>query len=1793
MKSNIGHTQAAAGVGGIIKMVMAMHHGRLPRTLHLDAPTPHVDWESGAVELLDEARTWTRNGHPRRAAVSGFGMSGTNAHIILEEAPTQPEPTTQEAPTQDTALAPWLLSGHTEQALRDQATQLHTYAQTHTSQTELQNAAHTLTQGRTHHTHRSVITPTDHTDLLNALNALAHNTPHPSLVQATTTEPGKTVFVFPGQGSQWHGMAHQLLATSPTFTHHLTQASEALQPHTDWNLLDLLNNTHTPPPDRVDITQPALFAVMTSLARLWQHHDIHPDAVLGHSQGEIAAAHIAGALTLNDAAKIVALRSKALLPLANTGTMASIPLPPHETQTHLTPYNDLHIAAHNGPRTTVIAGNTQQIHHLTTHLNNHNIRARTIPVDYASHTPHIHPLQNTLLQLLNDITPTHSTTPFYSTLYAQPINTTQLTAQYWYDNLRNPVQLHPTLLTLLNTGHTQFIETSPHPVLTTAIQDTADTTPHTTLTTGTLRRKEGTLRRFHLNLAQHHTHGTPTNWNTTPPTNPNPTNLPTYPFQHHRYWLEGPAVQSDATSLGLDTLDHPFLSAATTLADGGTLLLTGRLSRRQHAWLADHAVGENALLPATAYLELAFQAADCLGGASVEELALETPLFLSEHGGVQLQVTIDPPDDEGRRTVTVHSRPDSADAETLVEEVTWTRHAAGTLAPPPQAGTSLDVWPPAGATELDTEGLYERLADLGYTYGAAFQNLCAAWVLDGTVYSEVELAPEYHLDAARFGIHPALLDSALHAMGLGDFLGEGVNLPFTWAGASLQATGATTLRVALSPGEGGENTVTVSVADPTGAPVAQVEQLTLRPTQSGRAPAGPGRSASDALYELEWVEAARPASQSAEALPPYQISGSLGPFGDLPSLLGAPVERDAELTLLPVCVSGDGDTGTPTMVSAAAQDLLDRLRDRLADNTDDTTPILVLTHRAAPVLPGDLPELANAPLLGLLRSAATENPDRITLVDLDDEAASLRALPAALATDEPQLALRNGELLVPRLTRSTPETTLDVPSNGSAWRLETPGGSPDDLRAALYPAAKAPLAEGQVRIAVRAAGLNFRDVLTALGMVPVGAPLGTEAAGTVLETGPGVTDVSAGDRVFGLVPGSVGPVAVADRRLIARIPDGWSFAQAAGVPAVFTTAYHGLVEVADVRPGERLLIHSAAGGVGMAALQLARHLGAEVFATAGPGKWGALRALGLPTEHLASSRTTDFESGFRTATDGEGVDVVLNSLTGDFIDASLRLLPRGGRFVEMGIADVRDPEAVASTHEGVSYHAFELLDMGIDRVQQSLRSVLALFEQGILEPLPVSTWDIRQAPAAFRYFSQARQVGKVVLTVPPTDRNDGTVLITGGTGTLGAALARHLVTERGVRHLLLIGRRGDQAPGAAELGAALAELGAEVRIEACDASDREALSRLLGSIPPEHPLTGVVHAAGVLDDGILASLTPEKMTAVFRPKVDAAWHLHELTRHLDLRSFVLFSSASGLLGGAGQANYAAANVFLDALSRHRRALGLPATSLAWGMWEQASGMTEHLAEADRERISRGGLLPMSVPEGMALLDAALAADRPLLVPAPLDRAALRAQAEQGTVPAVLRSLMRARAVRRAARGTQVPVAPLVDRLGALPAAEREQFLLSLVRDQVAAVLGHMEADDIAAERAFKEIGFDSLTSVELRNRIGAASGLRLPTTLAFDFPTPAALAGHLLARLAPRDTVDHSADLERLLAAISVDSEGFPLIKDRLRAALWQWDEAVSGLDVGGGPGQETVSDLSEATDAELFRALDEELDAP
>jgi NADPH:quinone reductase-like Zn-dependent oxidoreductase len=670
-----------------------------------------------------------------------------------------------------------------------------------------------------------------------------------------------------------------------------------------------------------------------------------------------------------------------------------------------------------------------------------------------------------------------------------------------------------------------------------------------------------------------------------------------------------------------------------------------------------------------------------------------------------------------------------------------------------------------------------------------------------------------------------------------------------------------------------------------------------------------------------------------------------------------------------------------------------------------------------------------------------------------------------------------------------------------------------------------------VRVGVRAAGLNFRDVLIALGVYPGEARVGSEGAGVVLEVGEGVSDLVVGDRVMGLWGDAFGPVAVADRRMVVGVPDGWSFVAAGAVPLVFATAYYALLDLAELQAGEALLVHAGAGGVGMAAVQLALHLGVEVFATASPGKWGVLRELGVREDHIASSRDVGFRERFLEVNGGRGVDVVLSALAGEFVDASLGLLAGGGRFVEMGKADVRDAEEVAEGYPGVRYRAFDLFEAGPVRIGGMLGELVGLFERGVLRVPPIVSWDVRRGVEAFRFLREGRNVGKVVLSIPRALDAEGTVLITGGTGDLGGLVARHLAETHGVRHVLLASRSGLEAQGAGGLVSELAGLGCEASVVACDVADRGQLSGLLDSIPRERPLTGIVHAAGVLDDGVIESLSAGQVECVMRPKVDAALLLDELTEDMDLAEFVLFSSVAGLLGGAGQGNYAAANAFLDALAERRRARGLAGTSLAWGLWAQETGMSAGLDAAGKQRLGRMGMAALSAEQGLALLDTARATGEGLLVAARLDGAALRAQARAGMLPALLGGLVRSPPRRADGSGS------LARRLAGLPEAEWDGVVMELVRTQVAAVLGHASPEAIDLGLAFKDLGFDSLAAVELRNRLGHVTGLRLPVTAIFDHPSPTALTGFLRSQIEGVSDHDRSeAKIRQAVDSVSLTS---------------------------------------------------------
>ncbi len=1877
IKSNIGHAQAAAGVAGVIKMVMALQNESLPKTLHVDKPTRQVDWEEGAIALLTEQVSWRRNGQPRRAGVSSFGISGTNAHLILEEPPSLgsvsgPQPKVglltgnesaasgtdpQVGLVSDEAIV-WVLSGREESALYEQGGRLLEWV-------ERYGALRSLDVGlslayRSQLEHRAVVVGGARASLTSGLGSLAVGGSAAGLFRGTapTSGHGGVIFVFPGQGSQWIGMAGELLSDSPVFAESIEECAEALEPFTDWSLTDVLcGEGGSQLLDRVNVVQPALFAVMVGLARLWMACGVRPDAVVGHSQGEIAAVCVAGGLSVEDAARIVALRSQALTGLSGEGGMASVALPEPELGVWLESFGgELSLAAVNGPASIVVSGGRDALSGLLVRCEAEGVKSRELPVDYAAHSKHVERIRQELLDACASIVPCSGEIPFYSSVTGGLLDMVAVDADYWYRNLRETVRFESAMRAMLSNGCRTVIEASPHPVLAVGVQETAEQIVAddgaVTLVSGSadvrvigsLRRGEGDARRFLTSLGEAWTRGVEVDWPTLfENSGAGRVSLPTYAFKRDRFWLQG-GNGGDPASFGLTSVGHPLLSATVALANRRGWLFTGRVSLASHPWLADHAVLGVAVMPGTVFLELALHTGRSVGCGTVHELVIDTPLVIAEDIAVQFQVVLSSTEDPGLCGVSVYSRSESsrhedpqAPAGSEAGVAQWVRHAHGTLVSDeaaalvedPAPGGSTGEWPPVGSEPVPLEGLYDRLADLGLEYGPAFQDTQAVWRREDELFVEVAPSPAHGTYATAFAIDPVLLDSALHAIAAdskasGETGGD-VRLLHSWNGVRLHAAATPAirrLRVALT--RTGEGSVSLSVADQSGARVLSVDSLLTRgiPRESLHRDRAVGP---DSLYRVRWTALVSEndgvngagwvllapdsdgARVSADAIP----LEAHAVFGDFASLRNAVTQRGdipPRVVLVDWCGAERLSASLPLAARESAGGALKLVQEWLAEERFADSLLVFLTNGAVAATAGeDASGLSCAPLWGLVRSAQLEVGRRLGLIDVDLAPDCWSVLRGAVRLMENghefQLAIRDGMVYAPRLVRGSagalvmPSPTSEIDEHD--WRVISGGANTlEDLRIVSSQAKPAgSLEPGQVRVAVRAAGVGSRDVMAALGVLATGDvkdSIRGEGAGVVLEVGPGVEDLAIGDRVMGLFTNSLASQALTDRRLIVTVPRGWSFAQAAAVPTAFLTAFYGLVDLAKVKSDERVLIHAAAGGVGMAAVQLARWLGAEVLGTENPSKWDVLKEIGLDDAQIASSRDVDFKQRFLTSTGGTGVDVALNSLTGELVDASIDLMCRNGRFLEMGKTNMRDPEDVAKRWPDITYRAFDLVEAGADRIQSMLLELLGMFEQGVLEHLPLRAWDVRRAAEAFRFVAQARHVGKVVLTFPPVRGvgANGTTLITGGTSVLGGLVAKHLVERHGVRSLLLTHSHAPAASDAVELEEELGKLGAKVKIIACDVSDREQVRRMLESISSECPLRTVVHIADVVDAAEYRPITAsscERFDSVLKVNMDGAWHLHELTREHDLESFVLFSSAAGVIGAAGRADHSAASTFLDALAVHRRAQGHPAVSMAWdGGWGHAAGLPGSQHELEQVRMRRDGIAPISLNEGLQLLDAGWTDPDPLIVPIRLENAVLRARAQAAELPPILADLIRASRSQQAQRER----APLSERLQGVPLEERRRIVLQLVRSEVAAVLGYSSPNAIDVRRALKDLGFDSLLAVELRNRLNTATNTQLPATLAFEHPTPEAMASYLLEEIyVPRrePMAVKGVDLEELqltLSAITAEQARRFGVVERLRNILSTWEAADEPSD-----GERSVNDdLDSATDDEMFELIDREL---
>jgi 4-hydroxyphenylalkanoate synthase len=1715
IKSNMAHTQAAAGVAGVIKMVQAMRHGVMPATLHVDVPSPYVDWSSGAVSVLTEARSWPADGRPRRAGVSSFGISGTNAHVILEQGPAEATESVGGATNSGgpdrmgLSALPWAISARSAEALTAQAGRLLAYVQAD-EQMNLVDVGWSLAR-RSVFEHRAVVVGADRQQLMAGLAGVARGEPAAGVVMGRAVPVGKTVMVFPGQGSQRIGMGRELYDQLPLFAQAFDAVADELDRHLRLPLRRVVWGDDQGLLDSTEFAQPALFAVETALFTLLRSWGLSPDFVMGHSVGELSAAYVAGVLTLADAAMLVAARGRLMQCLPAGGAMVSVGVSEHDMAPLLG--DGVAIAAINGPESVVISGAQHAVSAIAQRLAQRGRRVRPLTVSHAFHSPLMEPMLEEFTRVAARVEVRKPQIGVVSNVTAELAgsNSEFGSAKYWAKHIRRPVRFADSARHLQTRGATHFIEVGPGSGLTAHIEESLS--PNEIEVASLLAKGRPEVASLVGAIGQMFSTGLRVDWPAVfAGSGGRRVELPTYAFQARRFWAQGSTESADATGLGVDGTGHALLGAVVQRPDSGGIVLTGRLSLAAQPWLADHVVGGVVLFPGAGFVELVIRAADEVGCAVIEELVLGTPLVVQQGTGVQVQVVVGAAGESGSRVVSVYSRRDQPDAE-------WLLHAEGMLGvAAAEASADLSEWPPAGAESVDISDGYARLASRGYEYGPAFQGLVGIWRRGPELFAEATTLAEAGVRIDGMGIHPALLDAVLHAAGLAVDASQTM-LPFCWRGVSLHAGGAGRVRARFTALDAGA--MSVEVADSAGLPVLTVRSLVTRPMTG------------EQLHAAVTTAVARPDREPLEMvwspipLKPNKIDG----LGQLPVVSWDDywaADADGETAAAESVVvwrCGFGGDNVVSSVHTATHAALVVLQHWLAGSNPGR--LVVLTSGAMGLSGETVSDLAGAAVWGLVRSAQAEHPGRIVLIDADTaiDAAGL------VATGEPQLLVRAGGVHLARLAPAP--ALLELPAEDPAWRLSAgAGGTLESLMIRPCPEPQAPLQAGQVRVAVAASGVNFRDVMAALGMYPGQAPvLGAEGAGVVVETGPEVADVAVGDAVMGLIDGT-GPSAVADQHMLVTMPKEWSFAQAAGVPVAFLTALYGLADLAATRAGDAVLIHAGTGGVGMAAVQLARHWGAEVFVTASRGKWDTLRAMGFDEDHIGDSRTLGFEEKFLSVTEGRGIDVVLNSLAGEFVDASLRLLVRGGRFIEMGKTDIRDAQVIADQYPAVGYQAFDLIEAGPQRMQEMLNELTELFDARALDPLPVTTWDVRCAVEAYRFISQARHTGKVVLTMPSALADDlarGTVLITGGTGMAGGELARHVVSAYGVRHVVLVSRRGSRSKSTAELTLDLARAGAQVQVLACDVADRRSVVEMLAQLQRRcPPLRGVIHAAGVLDDAVITSLTPDRVDTVLRAKVDAAWNLHELTRDLGLSMFVLCSSIAGTVGAAGQSNYAAANAFLDGLAAHRHAAGLPGVSLAWGMWARSSAMTAHLSSRDLARLNRGGVAAMTTEQALELFDAALAVNHPVVVAARLDRAALDARARNGELPALFSGLARPprrRSVEDVVDATESRSA-LAERLHALPPDDQHGVLVEMVCLQAAAVLGHPAPEEIDPDTTFKALGFDSLTGVELRNHFKAATGLALSPTLIFDHPTPTAVADYIGRQLAESRDLQSELSLE-------------------------------------------------------------------
>ncbi len=1750
VKSNFGHGQSASGVLGLMKVVLALEHGEVPQNLHftrLPDDLARIDTELFVPQSITP---WpTNGGRPRRAAVSSYGLSGTNAHAVVEQAPVTQAPSRPVASARTAASLLFPLSSTSPDELRRTSRRLADWAteraETLENSIALSDLAYTLARRRSHRPVRTAVSASTVAGLAEALREVADgDAPFEAAVGQDDRGP---VWVFSGQGSQWARMGAGLLAAEPAFAAKVAEAEPLIARESGFSVTEAMSAPETV--SGIDRIQPTLFTMQVALAAAMMSYGVRPGAVIGHSLGEAAAAVVAGGLTLEDGVRVICRRSQLMSRIAGSGAMASVELPAQQVLSELAArgVTDVVLSVVASPQSTVVGGATQSVRDMVASWEQRGVMAREVAVDVASHSPQVDPILDELDEALADLTPLEPTVPYYSATLYDPRDRPTLDADYWADNLRHTVRFAAAVQAALEDGYRVFGELAPHPLLTHAIDQTARGLDMPVAVLAGMRREQPTPNGLRDFLAELHNAGAEIDFSCMYPDGrlvdaP----LPTWTHRQLLLARDGDGAQTP----GACTVSvHPLLGSHVCLqeeperhvwqADVGTGALP---------WLEDHQISNVTVLPGAAYAEMAMAAAHTILGdrAEVRDIRFEQALLLDEQTALGATASVASPGvvdfvvdtaKDGQRV-----RRASAVLRAVADDQQPVRHDLSALLaahPHSEEGSAVRA----------------RMDKRGVQFGPAFAGLVAARPADGKVRSvlaEVGLPGAIRSQQASYGVHPALLDACFQSVEAHpdvQALGAGV-LPVPWGIRSLRAYGpARHARYCYTRVTRADNTgveADLDVLDEQGTVLLSVRGLRF----GTEVPQGQrDHVLNERLLTIEWEKQELPdeayteartsllidtadgadllGSRLAEALRSQgaEIISIRWPQQDDPTTngqsLGGRLRTGGFDSVIVVIASphGDHDGRWATGGSESVRQLV-RIACELAELPGESPRLFVVTRNAQTVLPDDAANLAQAGLRGLMRVIGIEHPElRATQIDTD-VATDLQLVAQQLVagSDEDETAWRNGEWYTARLSLSPlrPDerrtTIVDCGRDGMRQQIRA-AGDIQSMELAAFD--RVPPGPGQIEVAVTASNVNFADVLVAFGRYPSFEgrmpKQGTDFAGVVTAVGPTVTDHRIGDHVGGLsANGCWGTFVTCDANLAVTLPPGLPLDRAAAVPTAHATAWYGLHDLARITADDKVLIHSATGGVGQAAIAMAKAAGAEIFATAGsPWRRQLLRDTGI--KRVYDSRSTEFAELIRNDTDGYGVDIVLNSLPGAAQRAGLELLSFGGRFIEIGKRDIYGDTRLGlfPFRRNLAFHAVDLALLTVthpDTIRRLLNTVYEKMADGAL-PLPQTTnYPLRDAATAIRVVSAAEHVGKLVLDVPHTGRErvvvppeearafrpDGAYLITGGLGGLGLFLGAKMAAAGCGR--IVLNSRSQPDAGTQRSVERIRATGADVVVECGDIAAPETADRLVKAATATGlPLRGVLHAAGVVEDATLSNITDELIDRDWAPKVHGAWNLHRATATQQLDWFCAFSSAAALVGSPGQGAYAAANSWLDAFTHWRHSEGLPATAIAWGAW---GDIGRGAAFADEVETA------ISPDEGAHAFEALLSHDRTYTGYAPIVGAPwLTAFAQHSRFAEAF----------RASTQSRTDTSKFLAELNSLPADDWPTRLRRLVSDQISLILRR----SVDPDRPLSEYGLDSLGNLEVRTRIETETGIRIGPT---DITTVRVLAGHLCDKLAAPDS---------------------------------------------------------------------------